>query len=56
MSRITILRLHFAETLKAWRQRFLVHREEVGRISDQRFVRMRERISPPRKWPSASKL
>jgi cyclopropane-fatty-acyl-phospholipid synthase len=39
---IEILRLHYAETLKAWRERFLAHREEVLRIYDQRFVRMWE--------------
>ena len=39
---IEILRLHYAETLKAWRARFLAHREEVERIYDQRFVRMWE--------------
>jgi cyclopropane-fatty-acyl-phospholipid synthase len=39
---IEILRLHYAETLRAWRQRFLVHREEVERIYDRRFVRMWE--------------
>ena len=39
---IEILRLHYAETLKAWRQRFLAHREEVERLYDQRFVRMWE--------------
>jgi cyclopropane-fatty-acyl-phospholipid synthase len=39
---IEILRLHYAETLKAWRERFLVHREEVERLYDQRFVRMWE--------------
>jgi len=39
---IEILRLHYAETLKVWRQRFLAHREEVERIYDQRFVRMWE--------------
>jgi cyclopropane-fatty-acyl-phospholipid synthase len=37
-----ILRLHYAETLKHWRERFLAHREEVERIYDQRFVRMWE--------------
>jgi cyclopropane-fatty-acyl-phospholipid synthase len=37
-----ILRLHYAETLKAWRERFLAHREEVERIYDERFVRMWE--------------
>jgi len=37
---IEILQLHYAETLKAWRERFLAHREEAVRIYDQRFVRM----------------
>jgi cyclopropane-fatty-acyl-phospholipid synthase len=37
-----ILRLHYAETLKAWRERFLAHREAVERIYDRRFVRMWE--------------
>ena len=31
---IEILRLHYAETLKAWRERFLAHREEVERLYD----------------------
>ncbi len=39
---IEILRLHYAETLKAWRDRFLAHRAEVERIYDARFVRMWE--------------
>jgi cyclopropane-fatty-acyl-phospholipid synthase len=39
---IEVLRLHYAETLKAWRQRFLVHREQIERIYDQRFARMWE--------------
>ena len=39
---IEILRLHYAETLKAWRERFLAHREDVERIYEQRFVRMWE--------------
>ncbi len=39
---IEILRLHYAETLKAWRERFLAHRDEVERIYDARFVRMWE--------------
>src|SRR5947208_1510297 len=39
---IEILRLHYAETLKAWRERFLAHREEVERLYDPRFVRMWE--------------
>jgi cyclopropane-fatty-acyl-phospholipid synthase len=39
---IEILRLHYAETLKAWRERFLAHREDAERIYDRRFVRMWE--------------
>ena len=39
---IEILRLHYAETLKHWRERFLAHREDVERIYDRRFVRMWE--------------
>jgi cyclopropane-fatty-acyl-phospholipid synthase len=37
-----ILQLHYAETLKAWRARFLAHREEAERLYDERFVRMWE--------------
>ena len=39
---IEILRLHYAETLKHWRERFLAHREQVERLYDARFVRMWE--------------
>jgi cyclopropane-fatty-acyl-phospholipid synthase len=39
---IEILRLHYAETLKAWRERFLAHRDEVMRFYDERFLRMWE--------------
>jgi cyclopropane-fatty-acyl-phospholipid synthase len=39
---IEVLRLHYAETLKAWRQRFLAHRDTVERIYDVRFARMWE--------------
>ncbi len=39
---IEILRLHYAETLKAWRERFLAQREQAERLYDQRFVRMWE--------------
>jgi cyclopropane-fatty-acyl-phospholipid synthase len=37
---VEVLQLHYAETLKAWRERFLAHRDEVLRLYDQRFVRM----------------
>ncbi len=39
---IEILRLHYAETLRAWRERFMAHRDEAERLYDQRFVRMWE--------------
>ena len=39
---IEILRLHYAETLRNWRERFLAHREDVERIYDRRFERMWE--------------
>jgi cyclopropane-fatty-acyl-phospholipid synthase len=39
---IEILRLHYAETAKAWRDRFMAHRDEVERLYDRRFVRMWE--------------
>jgi cyclopropane-fatty-acyl-phospholipid synthase len=39
---VEILRLHYAETIKAWRDRFVAHRDEVARLYDARFVRMWE--------------
>jgi cyclopropane-fatty-acyl-phospholipid synthase len=39
---VEVLQLHYAETLMAWRERFLAHRDEVLRLYDQRFVRMWE--------------
>lgn len=39
---IEILRLHYAETLKAWRERFLERREEFTQIYDERFARLWE--------------
>ncbi|SEQ11398.1 cyclopropane-fatty-acyl-phospholipid synthase [Faunimonas pinastri] len=39
---IEILRLHYAKTLKAWRERFLAHREEAKAVYDERFCRMWE--------------
>jgi cyclopropane-fatty-acyl-phospholipid synthase len=39
---IEILRLHYAETLKAWHERFQAHRDEVAALYDDRFVRMWE--------------
>ncbi len=37
---IEILRLHYAETLRAWRERFREHWEEAAEIYDERFCRM----------------
>lgn len=37
---IEILRLHYAETLKHWRQRFLANRDKAKAIYDERFCRM----------------
>jgi cyclopropane-fatty-acyl-phospholipid synthase len=39
---IEILRLHYARTLSAWRERFLARREEVKAVYDERFCRMWE--------------
>jgi Cyclopropane fatty acid synthase and related methyltransferases len=39
---IEILRLHYADTLKAWRERFLANREKAKAIYDERFCRMWE--------------
>jgi cyclopropane-fatty-acyl-phospholipid synthase len=39
---IEILRLHYAETLKHWRERFLAHRDDLPKGYDARFVRMWE--------------
>jgi cyclopropane-fatty-acyl-phospholipid synthase len=37
-----ILRLHYAETLKAWRERFMARRKEAVQLYDERFARMWE--------------
>ncbi|MGE4371440.1 MAG: class I SAM-dependent methyltransferase [Xanthobacter sp.] len=42
MTDIELLRLHYAETLKAWRERFLAHWDEAAHIMDERFCRMWE--------------
>ena len=39
---IEILRLHYAETLRAWRERFMARRDEAARLYDERFCRMWE--------------
>jgi cyclopropane-fatty-acyl-phospholipid synthase len=42
VSDIEILRLHYAETLKRWRQRFLDNRPVIKALYDDRFCRMWE--------------
>jgi len=39
---VEILRLHYAETLKHWRQRFAAARPEIAELYDERFCRMWE--------------
>ena len=39
---IEILRLHYADTLRAWRERFMARRDEAARLYDERFCRMWE--------------
>jgi cyclopropane-fatty-acyl-phospholipid synthase len=39
---IEVLRLHYAETLKAWRHRFNSNREQIAELYDERFCRMWE--------------
>ena len=39
---IEILRLHYAETLRAWRRRFEQNRDRIRTIYDERFCRMWE--------------
>jgi cyclopropane-fatty-acyl-phospholipid synthase len=39
---VEILRLHYAETLKAWRKRYNANREKVRQIYDEKFCKMWE--------------
>ncbi len=39
---IEVLRLHYAETLSAWRQRFNARRTHIRKLYDERFCRMWE--------------
>ena len=39
---VEILQLHYAETLKAWRERFMARRAEAEALYDERFCRMWE--------------
>ena len=37
-----MLRLHYASTLRHWRERFLARREDAAKLYDERFCRMWE--------------
>jgi len=39
---VEILRLHYADTLRAWRERFLARRAEAAALYDERFCRLWE--------------
>ena len=39
---VEVLRLHYAETVRAWRQRFEARRKEAAALYDERFCRMWE--------------
>src|SRR3546814_19259204 len=42
MTELDVLRLHYAETLREWRKRFMARRDEALKIYDERFCRMWE--------------
>ncbi len=39
---VEVLRVHYAETLRAWRERFDAQREEIAALFDEQFCRMWE--------------
>lgn len=39
---VEVLRLHYAETLRRWRERFEAQRDEIAALYDERFCRMWE--------------
>lgn len=39
---VEVLRLHYAETLRAWREAFMARRDEAAALFDERFCRMWE--------------
>jgi cyclopropane-fatty-acyl-phospholipid synthase len=39
---VEVLRLHYAETLKAWRERFMARRDEAKALYDEKFCRIWE--------------
>ncbi|MBL6626432.1 MAG: class I SAM-dependent methyltransferase [Alphaproteobacteria bacterium] len=42
ISDIEVLFLHYAETLRSWRENFLRNRQDVLRLYDERFARIWE--------------
>lgn len=42
MTDVEILRLHYASTLREWRNRFMAHRADIEKLYDARFCRMWE--------------
>jgi cyclopropane-fatty-acyl-phospholipid synthase len=42
ISDVEVLRLHYAETLRVWRERFAAHRDKAKALYDERFCRMWE--------------
>lgn len=42
MTDVEVLRLHYADTLRDWRERFIARREEAQSLYDERFCRMWE--------------
>ncbi len=42
LSDLEVMRLHYADTLRAWRDRFLVNRQDAAALYDERFCRMWE--------------
>ncbi|WP_132096341.1 cyclopropane-fatty-acyl-phospholipid synthase family protein [Caulobacter sp. BK020] len=42
VSDIEVLRLHYADTLRAWREAFMARRDEAAAMFDERFCRMWE--------------
>jgi cyclopropane-fatty-acyl-phospholipid synthase len=39
---VEVLRLHYAETLRAWRERFMARRDEARKLYDEKFCRIWE--------------
>jgi cyclopropane-fatty-acyl-phospholipid synthase len=39
---LEVLRLHYAQTLRLWRERFAAHRDDIRHLYDERFCRMFE--------------